>query len=73
MLCSLRYCTGGLGVPHALALDASFGRRVFYHSVRESLKSTNFMSIVEVLILAEEFSGYHGSLQLKIHSTEMMS
>jgi hypothetical protein len=60
-------------VPHALALDASFGRGVFYHSVRENLRSTNFVSIIEVLVLAEEFSGYLGSLQLKIHWVEMLS
>jgi len=54
-------------VLHALVLDASFGRGVFYHSVRESLWSTNFISNMEVLILTEEFSGDLGSLQLKIH------
>jgi len=31
------------------------------------------MSIMEVLILAEEFSVDIGSLQLKIHWTEMLS
>jgi hypothetical protein len=56
-----------------LALDASFGRGVFYHSVRENFRSTNFMSIMEVLILAEEFSSDLGSLQLKIQWAEMLS
>jgi len=59
-------------VPCALAYDASFGRGVFYRSLRENLRSINFMSIMEVLVLAEEFSGDHGSLQLKIHLTEML-
>ena len=71
MFFQMLYCR--TSVPHVLALDVSFGRGAFYHSVGENLRSTNFMSIMELLLLAEEFSGDLGSLQLKIHWAEILS